>query len=319
MPAVAASACAKLILLGEHAVVYGEPALAIPFSGLRARAAVEAWIGAPSGRIHIFARDLDLDDDWSSLPENNLIRNALGLVLYELGIERLPTCKLNLSTEIPIAAGLGASAALAVAVIRAFSAFLGHPLDTKRLNALAYKSETLMHGTPSGIDNTVVVYEQPIVFAKSQGFELIHALNDVHFLIADSGVKKATALTVSQLAQDYAQNPGKIGAIIHDIGQLSMEGVYALTQGDLPALGEALNANQELLALLDLSCPELDLLISTARAAGAIGAKLTGGGKGGHMLALVRSEQLDQVREAMLQAGAPHVYHTVLRQERSDA
>lgn len=318
MPATAASACAKLILLGEHAVVYGEPALAIPFSGLRARAAVEAWIGAPSGRIHIFARELDMDEEWSELPENNLIRNALSLVLADLGIERLPTCKLNISSEIPISAGLGASAALAVAVMRAFSAFLGHPLDTDRLNVLAYKSETLMHGTPSGIDNTVVVYEQPILFARSQEFQVIRPAADLHFLVADSGVKKATALTVNQLAQDYAQNPGEIGPIIRDIGELSKEGVRALTEGDLPALGEALNANQELLTLLNLSCPELDVLIQAARSAGALGAKLTGGGKGGHMLALVQPEKLDQVREALLQTGAPHVYHTILKQETLD-
>jgi mevalonate kinase len=313
MPAIAASACAKLILLGEHAVVYGEPALAIPFSGLRARAAVEAWIGAPSGRIHVFARELDLDDEWSALPENNLIRSALSLVLTELEIERLPTCKLQLNCEIPISGGLGASAALAVAVMRAFSAFLGHPLNTERLNALAYKSETLMHGTPSGIDNTVVVYEQPIIFARDRGFAVIRPAGDLHFLVADSGVKKATAQTVSQLAQDYTQNPGGIGPILRDIGQLSMEGVYALNQGDLPALGEALNANQELLSRLNLSCPELDALVFAARKAGALGAKLTGGGKGGHMLALVQPEALDQVRAALLQAGAPHVYQTLLK------
>lgn len=318
MPAVSANACAKLILLGEHAVVYGEPALAIPFSALRARAAVEAWIGVPAGRIHIFARELDLDQEWSSLPDNHLIRNALLLVLSELGIERIPTCKLNLSTEIPIAAGLGASAALAVAVMRAFSAFLGHPLAPERLNALAFESETLMHGTPSGIDNTVVVYEQPILFEKLRGFEVINACSDWHFLVADSGIKKATALTVSQLAQDYASNPLEIGAVIHDIGQLTLEGARALTQGDYAALGAALNANQELLSLLNLSCPELDTLIMAARAAGAGGAKLTGGGKGGHLLALVRPENIDQVRAALLEAGAPHVYHTVLKGAHSD-
>jgi mevalonate kinase len=94
-----------------------------------------------------------------------------------------------------------------------------------------------------------------------------------------------------------------------------MEGVYALNQGDLPALGEALNANQELLSRLNLSCPELDALVFAARKAGALGAKLTGGGKGGHMLALVQPEALDQVRAALLQAGAPHVYQTLLKQE----
>ncbi|MEL7645854.1 MAG: hypothetical protein AAGU04_06300, partial [Anaerolineaceae bacterium] len=102
---------------------------------------------------------------------------------------------------------------------------------------------------------------------------------------------------------------------IRDIGQLSIEGVRALTQGDLPALGEALNANQELLARLNLSCPELDTLVLAARTAGSLGAKLTGGGKGGHMLALVPPDKLDQVRAALLQAGAPRVYHSVLKRE----
>ena len=319
MPAISASACAKLILLGEHAVVYGEPALAVPFSGLRARAAVEAWIGAPSGRIHIFARDLDLDQEWSLLPENNLVRNALTLVLTELGIERLPTCKLNLTTEIPISSGLGASAALAVALMRAFSAFLGHPLDSERLNALAFESETLIHGRPSGIDNTVVVYEQPILFSKARGFEVVRSTDDFHLLVADSGVKKATALTVSQLAQDYSENPENIGAIIREIGSLTQAGVRALRMGDQPALGDALNRNQELLTLLNLSCPELDTLISAARQAGALGAKLTGGGKGGHMLALTAPDQLERVRNALLKAGARSVYHTVLKQKAANA
>ncbi|MFZ3070914.1 MAG: mevalonate kinase [Anaerolineaceae bacterium] len=315
MPAMSANASAKLILLGEHAVVYGEPALAMPFSALRVRVVVEPWIGAPAGRIHVFARDLDLDQDWRDLPENNLVREAIVLVLSVLEIQQTPTCKISIFSEIPVSAGLGASAAITVAIMRAFSAFLGHPLQQDQLNQLAFQVETRMHGTPSGIDNTVIVYEKPIYFRKGFEIEFLKPGQEFTFLVADSGVKKSTASTVAQLANDRLQNPSYYDPLIEQIGECARVGRSALESGNAVVLGEAMNTNQDLLATMQLSCPELDQLVQAARQSGALGAKLTGGGKGGHMLALVREEDLDAVRSALLGTGTRQVYQTTLLAE----
>ena len=313
MPAISSSACAKLILLGEHAVVYGQPALAIPFSGLKVRCVIEPWINGLTGTLHIKARELQLNQPLQVLPEDNFLRKAVELVLVELGVSQTPTCKLTVYSDIPISAGLGASAAIAVATMRALSAFLGHPLEKETLNRLAFETERLMHGNPSGIDNTVVVYEQPILFRKGELIEFVYPSKNLHFLIADSGIKKATADTVAYLAQQRKRNPQFIEAALAEIGRIALFGRKAFEQGDLSALGDAMNANQALLAQLDLSCEALEKLIVAARQAGALGAKLTGGGKGGNMLALVTPETQEAVRKALLSAGAVSIYQTNLK------
>ena len=313
MPVISSSACAKLILLGEHAVVYGQPALAIPFSGLKVRCVIEPGINGLTGTLHIKARELQLNQPLQVLPEDNFLRKAVELVLVELGVSQTPTCKLTVYSDIPISAGLGASAAIAVATMRALSAFLGHPLEKEMLNRLAFETERLMHGNPSGIDNTVIVYEQPILFRKGELIEFVYPSKNLHFLIADSGIKKATADTVAYLAQQRERNPQFIEAALEEIGRIALFGRKAFEQGDLSALGDAMNANQALLAQLDLSCEALEKLIVAARQAGALGAKLTGGGKGGNMLALVTPETQEAVRKALLSAGAVSIYQTNLK------
>ena len=313
MPVISSSACAKLILLGEHAVVYGQPALAIPFSGLKVRCVIEPWINGPTGTLQINARKLQLNQPLQVLPEDNFLRKAVELVLAELGVSQTPTCKLTIYSDIPISAGLGASAAIAVATMRALSAFLGHPLEKETLNRLAFETERLMHGNPSGIDNTVIVYEQPILFRKGEPIEFVYPSKNLHFLIADSGIKKATADTVAYLAQQRERNPQFIEAALAEIGRIALFGRKAFEQGDLSALGDAMNANQALLKQLDLSCEALEKLIVAARQAGALGAKLTGGGKGGNMLALVTPETQEAVRKALLSAGAVSIYQTNLK------
>lgn len=313
MPVISSSACAKLILLGEHAVVYGQPALAIPFSGLKVRCVIEPWINGPTGTLQIKARELQLNQPLQVLPEDNFLRKAVELVLAELGVSQTPTCKLTIYSDIPISAGLGASAAIAVATMRALSAFLGHPLEKETLNRLAFETERLMHGNPSGIDNTVIVYEQPILFRKGELIEFVYPSKNLHFLIADSGIKKATADTVAYLAQQRERNPQFIEAALEEIGRIALFGRKAFEQGDLSALGDAMNANQALLKQLDLSCEALEKLIVAARQAGALGAKLTGGGKGGNMLALVTPETQETVRKALLSAGAVSIYQTNLK------
>lgn len=315
MPAISRSACGKAILLGEHAVVHAQPAIAIPLSGKRVKVSVEPQILAPTGKIRVISPVLDLNRDLDTLPENHPVFQAVLLTLAELNILQTPNCTLHISSTLPISSGLGSSASLAVATTRALSEFLGHPLDSKTVNKIAFKCETYVHGKPSGIDNTVVTYEKPIIFQKGKDIEFIESGRSFFFVLADSGVNKSTKETVASLAQQLEDSPTQIQPMLEEIGQLTLQGKQALHDGDVTSLAEAINRNQEILAELDLSCPELNFLIEKAMEAGALAAKLTGGGKGGHMLALVEENSLEPVLASLQEASTGKAFSTILKPE----
>ena len=166
MPSFTASAPGKVILFGEHAVVYGQPAIAIPVTQLRARATLTPKISGEPGELRILAPDVGLDSLWEHLTPDNPIRAAVTEVKSALGIDHIPACIIKVTSTVPIASGLGSGAAVSVAVIRALSGFLGNPLPDEQVSALAFEVEKIHHGTPSGIDNTVVTYAQPVYFVQ---------------------------------------------------------------------------------------------------------------------------------------------------------
>ncbi len=315
MPATTATACGKLILLGEHAVVYNSPAIAIPLTSLRVRATVEPAIGQPQGKIHIKAAMLGIDHDLAELQEDHILVHTLNLLFSFLGLHQTPTCRITLTSELPVAAGLGSSAAIAISLLRAMSSFLGHPLKSQELNTLAFQSEQGVHGRPSGIDNTVITYEKPIFYQRGEVTEFILPNRDFTFVVADSGVRKSTRESTGQLARDLEDKPEMALPHLDAIAELVHQSKRSFQIGDMEALGKAMNANQEHLSALRLSCPELDTQILAAREAGALGAKLTGGGMGGHMLALVTPETEAAVMQALIAAGSPHVFATHLLPE----
>lgn len=313
MPLISSYACAKLILLGEHAVVYGYPAVAIPFTGLKLRAMIEPAIGLPAGKMHVLAPQLDIDADLDQLPPENLIARTVNLTLHFMDLPIGPTCLLSIHSDIPFSSGLGSSAALSIAIIRALSSFIGHPFNSDEVNALAYQSEQLVHGKPSGIDNTVISYEKPIHFIKGKINETLHPSRDLTFLVADTGVQKSTVSSVSYLANLRASQPDFVNERFVKIAEWVQRGRTALERGDLNGLAEAMNANQHLLDELRLSSSEIDRLVSAAMENGAYSAKLTGGGQGGHILTLVDRSKLEDVRYALQVAGAKQVYQTILK------
>jgi mevalonate kinase len=192
------------------------------------------------------------------------------------------------------------------------SAFLGHPLKSLELNTLAFQSEQAVHGNPSGIDNTVITYEKPIYYQRGEETEFIQPIHEFTFVVADSGIRKSTRESTSQLSQDLSTDPDAIQPHLDAIAELVQQSKRSFQIGDLEALGKAMDANQEHLAALRLSCPELDALILAARKEGALGAKLTGGGMGGHMVALVTPETEAGVTQALISAGSPRVFATHL-------
>ena len=312
MPAINQSACGKAILLGEHAVVHGEGAIAIPLSSRRIKVRVEPKILTPDSKIQVIAPDLGINQEYTDLPEQHPVFQAVRLTLIELNITQTPSCTLLVTSTLSFGSGLGSSAALAVATIRALSEFLGHPLPTNTVNRIAYECETYIHGNPSGIDNTVVSNEKPLYFQKSQGFEFLSAGRAFNFILADSGISKSTRESVASVAGQLAESPIEVQSKLTQIGQVVEQGKQAFLNGDIMGLAAAMNQNQQLLTAIDLSCPELDQLIKTALEAGALAAKLTGGGRGGHMLALVEDSKLPLVYESLQQASSGRAFTTTV-------
>lgn len=302
-------------MVGEHAVVYGEPALAMPLSSRRIYLRVEPLILSPQAQILVNFPALGLDCELGELPANHPISKAVSETLTHLNILQTPSCKLHYNAQLPIGSGLGSSAAMAVATIRGLSNFLGHPLEAAVVNKIAYESEKLVHGNPSGIDNTVAAYEKPVLFQKGKELRFVKPAAELCFILADSGIQKSTRETVAQLAAFRDADPSFVLPRIAEIGRLSISADGALSTGNLTQLAESINRNQVLLQELDISCPELDQLVSMALNVGASAAKVTGGGRGGHVLALVEKEKAEQVLERMLEAKALNPFITVVSSE----
>lgn len=315
MPAISRYAYGKAILLGEHAVVHAQPAVAIPLFSKHVKVSIEPQILAPTGKIRVISPVLELDQELDNLPENHPVFQSVQLTLAELKVLHKPSCNLQISSTLPLSSGLGSSAALAVATSRALSEFLGHPLDPEAVNRIAFQCETHVHGKPSGIDNTVITYEKPILFQKGKEVEFLEPGCIFTFVLADSGVRKSTWMTVANLAKELQDNPARIQPMLEEIGQLALQGKNALVDGNLANLAKAINRNQEILQTLELSCPELDHLIKKAIEAGALAAKLTGGGKGGHMLALVDNDSLQSVLATLQEASGGKAFLTILKPE----
>ncbi|MCG8349810.1 MAG: mevalonate kinase [Chloroflexales bacterium] len=302
-----ASAPGKLILCGEHAVVYNRPAIALPLSQIRAQVTVAA--GPPGTGLHLVAPDLDRIWSAAESPADPLCELAHATLLH-LGFGAVDV-RLTMLSTIPIASGMGSGAAIGAALVRALAAFLGRALDPAEVSALVYASEQRYHGTPSGIDNTVIAYEQAIWFQRPNAtIEPITIAAPFTVIIGDTGMRCETRLPVGEVRRRWQADQATYEALFDQVGAVVTRVRDALAVGDFAALGVLLDANQSLLEQLGVSSPELEHLIMAVRNAGALGAKLSGGGWGGVMLALVDESSRERVAEALRQAGATQVLET---------
>lgn len=306
---ITASAPAKSILLGEHAVVYGQPALAVPLTSLR------AWATVTANPPHVSGLRIAGSESGGELPleiDAEMVDNALALtarlVLKHLGVGTPPNITISLHSDIPVASGLGSGAAVSTALARALCVALNRTIDDEALNAIIYEVEKVYHGTPSGIDNTVIVFERPVYFVRGVPPQRFALPGSMTLLIGDTGLRASTRVAIDDVRALYEGDPERIGGIFSAIGALVKQGRAALSAGNLAQLGELMNANHMLLRELEVSCPELDRLTEAARSAGALGAKLSGGGRGGNMIALVEDESVEPVCSALLAAGAVRAF-----------
>lgn len=309
-----ATAPGKVILFGEHAVVYGQPAVAVPVTQVRATATV-----SDSSRpgVYIIAPDLAYEATLAEMDEQDALAVTLNQFQVAAGLAAWPNLTITVSSGIPIASGLGSGAAIAAAMIRALALHLHRPELTNKaqLSALTYQVEKVHHGTPSGIDNTVVAYEQPVYFIRQQPQNYIEPLvvsRPVHLLVADTGVRSSTKVVVGDVRRQWQADPTTFETIFAACGQIAVSGREALEQGNLPKLGQLMNENHLWLQKMSVSSPELDTLVQVAQTAGAIGAKLSGAGRGGNMIVLIKPEQEEQIRQTLLAAGATNVLSSII-------
>jgi mevalonate kinase len=307
-----ASAPGKIILFGEHAVVYGRPALALPVT--QVCVTVEVWPSEYRG-VWIDAPDIRLKAPLNELPFDHPLATAIRAVFSSHGVDPLPHINIRISSTIPVAAGLGSGAAVSVALVRALSSYLGRPISNEKVNQLAFEIEKLHHGTPSGIDNTVITYAKPVYFKRGQPIETFKPREAFTILIGDTGVSAPTIQSVADLRKLWENNQAQWEGVFTQVGEIVNEARRAIEYGKIKELGKLMDRNHELLQNMTVSSRELERLIAAARAVGALGAKLSGGGRGGNMIALAKQDatSIKIIRECLLKAGARSVITTTVK------
>jgi mevalonate kinase len=305
-----ASAPGKIILFGEHFVVYGEPAVVM---AIDKRAYASAKIRGDN-KIYIDNfKDLEVsgyfeknkftlehgsqDAEMKLLPIKTAIQKVLELSGKTVGLD------LKIDCDIPVGAGLGSSAAVVAATAKAVDCLLDVALSEEDIFNITLESERIVHGNPSGIDPMVTTYGGVLLFRKGKGFKRIDVKEDIPLVIGDTGIKHATSELISLVRQNREKYPQIINPIIKASGEIALDAVKALEKHDLHALGELMNINHALLYAVGVSNESLEKLVYATRTTGSYGAKLTGAGGGGCIIALSPLEKAKNIANAIEKAG----------------
>jgi mevalonate kinase len=297
----------KAILFGEHAVVYGHPAIAVPIHGVAAHATVSSRQDGDPGSVWIDAPNIGYAA-WAdfSLPDDPL-QLAVRLALEEFDGELPKALELRIESDIPVASGMGSSAAVTVAILRVMATHFEAMISPERTAELAFEVEKLHHGTPSGIDNSVIAIERPIYFVMDMPVEVIRVPRPFSMVLADTGKPSATRALVDSVRDRWIADRAAIETDFRSIGDVTREARAAIEAGEISALGPLMTHNQGLLGKIGVSSPELERLIDAAVGAGALGAKLSGAGGGGTMIALVEPDRATDIENALVTAGASRI------------
>ena len=299
----------KVILLGEHSVVYGRHAIAVPVPQT-IRVKVEDCKEGVMLMIPSWGIEYQLDKD---IEQRQSFEKPAGAILERLNLSN-KGMRIEVFPDIPRGMGLGGSAAIAVAIIRGLSNHFNLGLSDEEVNGMAFESEKIAHGNPSGIDNTMATFGQPLIYRTGEP-PLVERLNineSFSLVVGFSRHEGVTAKTVRNVREGWRKNTAMYEKIFDDIDDLVLKSVTAIQNNDFALLGQMMNFCQGLLNALQVSNPELERLIGLAREAGALGAKLTGGGGGGAMVALVKKES--EVAEAIESEGFETLSFTVSKQ-----
>jgi mevalonate kinase len=284
----------KVILLGEHAVVYGVPALAIGIDR-GALAWVESDKAENSGPCRLFVEgwDLSVSEDQR---DHDLARAFRALLEAERAKGRtLEGLSVRARSDLPPGGGLGCSAALGVAIARAVSP----GISIEDVQELAMAWERIFHGNPSGVDAAVSSRGGGVFFQKGRGLEPVRLKHSLLVCVGSTGIASSTKTMVDAVARLRERRPAVVEKTFEGITSLVRNARLAMEAGDRVGLGRLMDLNQMLLGGLFVSTEEIERMCGLARGAGALGAKLTGAGGGGCVVALVGGASIaDRVLEA---------------------
>ncbi|WP_436630020.1 mevalonate kinase [Latilactobacillus sakei] len=292
---------AKIILIGEHAVVYGQPAIALPIFAVQTTVHVTAQptLSEPLINSPYYSGPLS-----QAIGQMQGIRRLIEQLWQQLD-DQQTAFELTIESELPAERGMGSSAATAIAIIRALFTFYHQELNQRDLLKLAALSENMIHGNPSGIDTATTGATTPLWFVKGQPLQPLPIDLQGYLVIADSGQKGQTGPAVKSVQNQMMSNPERTQPLITHIGELSQAVATNIAQNQLVALGQNLSLAQDDLRVLGVSNSRIDALIETANQAGSLGTKLTGGGRGGCIIALAKTQtDAKRLAQQLRQAGA---------------
>lgn len=300
----------KVILVGEHAVVHGQPAIAIPFPLI----GVESIVKPIEGDIYV---DSELYQGllYEAPPALKGIADTIYQTLEQLNLPKQDLF-ISIKSSIPPGKGLGSSASVAIAIVKSLFNYAGESYTNNDILPLANISESYAHGAPSGIDSLTIASPCPIWYQKDGPTQQIMPQSDFHFVVADTGQMADTKTAVSTVKQMLKFAPKKVYSQIERIGELTHLAKDSLEESSKQLLGKVLDEAQKELESMGVSNASLNRLIHYAKKEGALGAKLTGGGNGGCIIALARNEMhAIQIGEKLKKIGAATVWPFVLQSQ----
>ena len=293
----------KIILIGEHAVVHNEPAIAIPFTSANVEVTIKKQLGEST--IDSIYHTGKLTDTPKTL--NNLIE-TLNAVCKHFDTTT-DNMHITIKSNIPAERGMGSSAAVATALVRALFNYFDAELTDELLNDFVTISEVIAHGNPSGLDAKVVSSNESVYFVKNQGAEFFKVELPGYLVVADTGQQGETGEAVMDVGKLVADVKTHAKSFITELGELTTQARNMIEEENIVGLGAILSEAQIRLKKLTVSNEALDLLVETARTHGALGAKLTGGGRGGCMIALADlPETAKKIADALLDVGAVNTW-----------
>ena len=273
----------KIILLGEHAVVYGRHAIAAPVP-----LAIQAQIEDIDSGIELMIPRWGVEQSLHpEAKDPQSFDQPLATILEKLDLTTR-AMRITVFANVPRAMGLGGSAAVAVSIIRAMDQHFRLNLSDEEVNSLAFECEKVAHGTPSGVDNTLATYGSMLLYRRGEPplVETVKPKTPIKIVIGMSGIESLTAKMVAGVRKAWKRNNRLYEQIFDGIDRLVLEGVKAIHENDMEHLGDLMNVCQGQLNSLQVSSWEIEEMIQLARRNGALGAKLTGGGGGGSIIAL---------------------------------